>query len=135
MRLAPSGIDETSFKRGKSYVTVISDAIVRRVIDVEDDRDSKTVEKFSYKLEETGGKCENNHTFVSDISAAFIGGKEMCFPNARMVIDKFHVKQLMLNAMDEIRKTKQGKAVSNKRNAGKKLLMIPEEKTSNSVKP
>ena len=121
-------IDETSFKRGQSYVTVISDAIARRVIDVEDGRDSETVEKFSYKLEEKGGKCENIHTFVSDMSAAFIGGKEMCFPNARMVIDKFHVKQLMLNAMDEIRKTEQGKAVSNKRNAGKKLLMIPEEK-------
>lgn len=123
-------IDETSFKRGQSYVTVISDAIARRVIDVEDRRDSETVEKFSYKLEEKGGKCENIHTFVSDMSAAFIGGKEMCFPNARMVIDKFHVKQLMLNAMDEVRKAEQGKAVSNKRNAGKKLLMIPEAKQS-----
>ena len=123
-------IDETSFKRGQSYVTVISDAIARRVIDVEDGRDSETVEKFSYKLEEKGGKCENVHTFVSDMSAAFIGGKEMCFPNARMVIDKFHVKQLMLNAMDEVRKAEQGKAVSNKRNAGKKLLMIPEAKQS-----
>ena len=121
-------IDETSFKRGQSYVTVISDAIARRVIDVEDGRDSKTVEKFSYKLEEKGGKCENIHTFVSDMSAAFIGGKELCFPNARMIIDKFHVKQLMLNAMDEVRRAEQGKAVSNKRNAGKKLLMIPEER-------
>ena len=41
-------IDETSFKRGQSYVTVISDAIARRVIDVEDGRDGGTVEKFSY---------------------------------------------------------------------------------------
>lgn len=38
-------IDETSFKRGQSYVTVVSDTIARRVIDVEDGRDSETVEK------------------------------------------------------------------------------------------
>lgn len=78
-------IDETSFKRGQSYVTVISDAIARRVIDVEDGRDGETVEKFSYKLKEKGGKCKNIHTFVSDMSAAFIGGKEICFPNAHRV--------------------------------------------------
>lgn len=60
------------------------------------------------------------------MSSAFIGGKELCFPNARLIIDKFHVKQLMLTAMDEVRKVEQGKAVSKRRNAGKKLLMIPE---------
>lgn len=62
------------------------------------------------------------------MSEAFIGGKELCFPNARMITDKFHVKQLMLNAMDEVRRAEQGKTVSGKRTAGKKLLMIPEEK-------
>lgn len=41
-------IDETSFKRGQSYVTVISDAVARRVIGVEDGRDSETVEKSSH---------------------------------------------------------------------------------------
>lgn len=119
-------VDETSFKRGQSYVTVISDAIDRRVIDVEDGRDSNTIEKFSYKLEQKGGKCENIRIFVSDMSSSFIAGKEMCFPNAQMIIDKFHVKQLMLTALDEVRRAEQGKTESRKRNSGKKLLMIPE---------
>lgn len=119
-------IDETSFKRGQSYVTVVSDAIARRVIDVEDGRDGETVERFSYKLEEKGGKCERIHTFISDMSAPFISGKEFCFPNARLIIDKFHVKQLVLEAMDEVRKEEQGKTAGKRKNSGRKLLMIPE---------
>ena len=119
-------VDETSFKRGQSYVTVVIDAIARRVIDVEEGKDTETVELFSYKLEEKGGKCENIHTFVSDMSPSFISGKELCFPKARLIIDKFHVKQLMLEAMDEVRREEQGKKVSKRRNSGKKLLMIPE---------
>lgn len=127
-------IDETSFKRGQSYVTIVSDAKARRVIDVEEGRDIKTVEKFSYKLEKKGGSCENIHTVVSDMSSAYIGGKDLCFPNARLVIDKFHVKQLMLKAMDEIRREEQGKQTSKKRDSGKKLLMIPETRQSEQQK-
>ena len=127
-------VDETSFKRGQSYVTVISDAEQRRVIDVEDGRDSKTIEKFSYKLESKGGDCEKITTFVSDMSSAYIGGKDLCFPNAQLVIDKFHIKKLMLDAMDEVRREEQGKQVSKQRNAGKKLLMIPESKQTEQQK-
>ena len=88
-------VDETSFKRGQSYVTVISDAIARRVIDLENGRDAGTIEKFSYKLEEKNGKCENIRLFISDLSPAYAAGKDLCFPNATQIIDKFHVKQLM----------------------------------------
>lgn len=119
-------VDETSFKRGQSYVTVISDAVERRVIDIEDGRDAETIEKFSYKLEEKNGKCENIRLFISDLSSSYISGKAFCFPNARLISDKFHVKQLLLQAMDEVRREEQGKIKSKKRNAGKKLLMIPE---------
>ncbi len=119
-------VDETSFRRGCSYVTVVSDAEARRVIDVEDGRDSGTIEKFSEKLEKKGGKIENIRTFVSDMSPAYITGKDICFPNALLVVDKFHVKQLLLQAMDEVRKEEQGKQRSKQKTAGKKLLMIPE---------
>ena len=121
-------VDETSFKRGQSYVTVISDAIARRVIDLEDGRDAGSIEKFSYKLEEKNGKCENIRLFISDLSAAYTNGKELCFPNATQIIDKFHVKQLMIQAMDEVRREEQGKTESRKKNAGKRLLMIPESR-------
>lgn len=121
-------IDETSFKRGQSYVTIVSDAIARRVIDVEPGRDGQTVEQFSIKLEAKGGDCNKIEHFVSDMSAAYIGAKELCFPNAELTVDKFHVKQLMLKAMDTVRREEQGKIVSRQRSAGKKLLMIPQER-------
>lgn len=101
---------------------MITDAIARRVIDVEDGRDGGTVEKFSYILESKGGKCENIHTFVSDMSPSYINGKEICFPNAQLIIDKFHVKQLMLLAMDEVRREEQGKIASKKKKFWQEII-------------
>lgn len=123
-------VDETSFKRGQKYVTVITDPIARRVIDVEAGRDSQALEKFAAKLEAKGGKSEKINTFSSDMSAAYIAGKTDWFPNARLVIDKFHVKKLMLDAMDEVRKEEQKKLRNDKRTVGRRLLMIPESKQS-----
>ena len=60
------------------------------------------------------------------MSPSYTNGKEICFPNAQLIIDKFHVKQLMLLAMDEVRREEQGKIASKKRSSGKKLLMIPQ---------
>ena len=121
-------VDETSFKKGQSYVTVITDAKTRKVIDVEEGRDASTVQNFSYKLEEKGGDCNNIRIFVSDMSSAYKSAKEECFPNALQVIDKFHVKQLMLQAMDEVRQEEQGKKTSRSRKSGKRLLMIPQSR-------
>jgi len=123
-------IDETSFKRGQSYVTVIVDAMQRRVIDVEVGRNDQTVIRFSYKLEEKGGSCEKISFVTSDMSRAYINGVEECFPNAKLTIDKFHVKKLMLEAMDEVRKAEQREHKSKELHNSKKLLMIPQTKQS-----
>lgn len=127
-------VDETSFRRGHSYVTIISDAIARRVIDVEEGKDAATIEKFSYKLETKGGLCENINLVVSDMSKAFINGKELCFPNASLIIDKFHIKQLVLKGMDTVRREEQGRLKSRRRDSGKKLLMIPETRQTEEQK-
>lgn len=127
-------VDETSFKRGHSYVTIVSDAQARRVIDVEEGRDAQTIVNFSYKLEDKGGDCNKIKQYVSDMSATYISAKAECFPNARLIIDKFHVKQLMLKAMDEVRRAEQGKEKSKQRKSGKKLLMIPETRQSEQQK-
>lgn len=127
-------VDETSFKRGQSYVTIISDAEQRRVIDVEHGRNIDTIEAFSYKLEQKGGDCNRIHLFVSDMSSTYMKAKDLCFPNAVQVIDKFHVKKMMLEAMDEVRQDEQGKRVSRSRSSGKKLLMIPEAKQDEQQK-
>jgi len=123
-------IDETSFKRGQSYVTVIVDAVARRVIDVEQGRKTQTVIDFSYKLEAKGGSCEKVKFASCDMSAAYISGIDECFPYAKLTIDKFHVKKLMLEALDEVRKSEQREHRSKELHNSKKLLMIPEIRQS-----
>lgn len=123
-------IDETSFKRGQSYVTVVVDSAARRVIDVEPGRGEKAVIDFSYRLEKQGGSCEKIAIASSDMSAAYRSGLQFCFPNARHTVDKFHVKKLMLEAMDEVRRAEQREQRSKVLHLGKRVLMIPETKQS-----
>jgi len=119
-------IDDTSFLRGQSYVTVVIDAAQRRVIDVEEGRSAQQIWDFSLKLEQKGGDCTKVTQVASDMSAAYLNGVRDCFPNGQVVIDRFHVSQLMREAMDEVRRTEQGAKASRNRRSGKKLLMIPQ---------
>lgn len=119
-------IDDTSFRRGQSYVTIVIDASKRRVIDVEEGRSAQQVWEFSEKLEARGGDCNQITQVASDMAASYLSGIKDCFPKAQAVIDHFHVSQLMRNAMDEVRRMEQGEKVSRNRKSGKKLLMIPQ---------
>ena len=123
-------IDETSFKKKQTYVTVIIDGDARRVIDVEQGRGHEAIEEFSYKLEKKGGDCSKIKYVTSDMSKAYRMGIELCFPQAEQVIDRFHVKKLMLDAVDEVRRAEQ----KGHRPKGKRLLMIPEKKLTNEQK-
>lgn len=118
-------VDETSHRRGQAYVTVVIDGDNRRVIDVEEGRNAQAVEEFSLKLEAKGGDCNKIRHMVCDMSKAYLSAKEVCFPEAQAVIDKFHVKKLLLDAMDRVRREEQGiKKYSTGK--GRKLVMIPE---------
>ena len=119
-------IDDTSFRRGQSYVTIVIDAAKRRVIDVEEGRSAQQVWEFSEKLEGKGGDCTKITQVASDMSTAYLSGIKDCFPKAQSVIDRFHVSQLMREAMDAVRREEQGAKTSRNRRCGKKLLMIPE---------
>ena len=120
-------IDETSFKRGQSYVTVVIDAKERRVIDVEPDRGEKQIIDFSYKLEEKGGDCQKIQFVSSNLSPAYRAGIQFCFSEAKHTVDKFHVKKLLLDALEEVRKSEQNE-LHLKTKVSRKLLMIPESK-------
>ena len=97
MRLA---VDETSRLRGHDYVTVFVDADRRRVIDVEQGREKSVISTFAEKLEKHGGSKEAVCAVTSDMSKSYLPGIAENFPNALSVIDKFHVKQVLTNALD-----------------------------------
>lgn len=124
-------IDETSFKRGHKYVTLVIDAAKRRVIDVEDGRDRESIKLFSEMLSIKGGDPEKIETATSDMSKSYLPAIAANFPNAENIIDKFHVKKVLIDALDEVRKAEQ-KTVADKKELfrGRRLFMIPEAKMS-----
>lgn len=124
--VAMLAIDETSFKRGYRYVTLVVDAAKRSVIDVEEGRDGGAVDLFAGKLAKKGGDPEKIKAVTSDMSRSFLPAVERNFPSAEHTIDKFHVKQVLTNALDEVRKEEQ-KSAPDKRELflGRRLFVIP----------
>ena len=103
-------IDETSRKRGHQYVTIAIDSLQRRVIDVEDGRTKGAVAAVKARLEAQGGNADNITAVTSDMSASFLPAVKEYFPHAEQVVDKFHVKQVLSRALDEVRKAEQREA-------------------------
>jgi transposase len=85
---------------------------------------------FSYHLESKGGSYEKIESVCSDMSGAYRSGIEYCFPYALHTIDKFHVKKLLLDGMDEVRRAEQKEHKSKTLHIGRKLLMVPDTKQS-----
>lgn len=69
------------------------------------------------------------------MSGAFLSAVEDKFPNAEHTIDKFHVKQMMLKSLDEVRKKEQ-KESDDKKSLfqGRRLFMIPENRMNDKQK-
>ena len=100
-------IDETSRKRGHDYVTVTIDAGKRRVFDVQEGRKKEVVTAMRQKLERQKGKASNITSVTSDMSRSYLPGIKENFPQAEQVIDKFHVKKVLTDAMEKVRKQEQ----------------------------
>ena len=100
-------LDETSKRRGHQYVTIAIDALERRVIDVQDGRTKEAVAGVKVRFERQGGSADNITAVTSDMSASFLPAVKEYFPHAEQVIDKFHVKQVLTKALDEVRKNEQ----------------------------
>lgn len=119
-------VDETSRLRGHDYVTVFIDADQRRVIDIEQGREKSVISTFAEKLEEHGGSREAVSAVTSDMSKSYLPGIAENFPNALNVIDKFHVKQVVTNALDAVRKEEQKSSEAKQALfKGRRLFMIP----------
>ena len=101
------GIDETSFKKGHKYVTIVADIENSKVIYVCEGKDSSTLTKFNEDLTNHGGKPTMIQSVSCDMSPSFITGISSEFPDAKITFDKFHVMKMMNEAVDEVRKQEQ----------------------------
>lgn len=99
------GVDETSSKKGHSYVTIGVDLSKNSVFHAVSGKDAKTITDIKDYLETKGCPKEQIKQVSIDLSPAFITGKGDNFPNAAIIFDRFHVKKLLNNEMDEVRKS------------------------------
>ena len=98
------GIDETSSKKGHSYVTVAVDMDERRVIYAVPGKGADTIDAIAGHLESKGCRREQIKQTCIDMSPAFISGILHNFKNASVTFDKFHVVKIINEAMDKVRK-------------------------------
>lgn len=97
------GMDETS-KRGHRYITNFINLDTRKVIYCTEGKDHTTVDRFIEDFKAHGGIPEDVTDTTCDMSKAFKKGIKENFPNAIITIDKFHVIQLINDAIDDVRK-------------------------------
>jgi transposase len=100
-------IDETSYRRGHTYLTLAADAEQRKVVFVTEGRRVEAISALAGHLsahQATPGQIES----VSiDMSPSYIRGVTDHLPNARITFDKFHVIAQASFALDRTRRREQ----------------------------
>ena len=96
------GLDEKSFLRGQSYVSVMSDIAGARVLEVVLGRDQVAGEALWQVLPaELRKKVE---AAAMDMSGSYVAATHAQAPQAAIVHDKFHVAKLLNEAVDQTRR-------------------------------
>ena len=95
------GVDETSSKKGHSYVTIGVDLDAPRVIHAVEGKDKQCIHSIAQHLRNKGVMPEQIEQLSMDLSPAFIAGAIESFPNASITFDRFHVIKLLNEAMNQ----------------------------------
>jgi len=111
------GVDEISYKKRHRYATLVYDLDRARVVWVGEGKGRDTIDRFFNEVLSLGQK-ERILWASTDMSDAYIEAIKAHCPNAKLVIDRFHLVKKLNEAVDEVRKeewrrlgTQNGKAV------------------------
>ena len=97
------GLDEKSFLRGQSYISVCTDLEGRRVLEVSPGR---TAEEAMVALEVVPlAQREKIAAVAMDLSEACAKAVRNFFPKAAQVIDRYHVSALLNKALNAVRQS------------------------------
>jgi len=96
-------IDEKSFKKGHKYITVLSDPVSGVVINVSEDRDSKSCKALieSSIKQEYRDKVK---TISMDMWKPFMNVAKNKLPMAEIIHDRFHLVKYLNDAVDKVRR-------------------------------
>ena len=97
------GVDEICYGRPLKYLTVVVNHLAGRVVWSGAGQSSATLGRF---FDELGASGRSTIEVVTmDMDAAFEKAVREHLPKAEIVYDRFHVVQLMMNAVDEVRRS------------------------------
>ena len=112
---------------GQKYNSIVVDPEKRKVLDILPNRfETDLIKYFSQFPSKTNVKY-----FICDMNPHFRNVATVCFPNATIVADRYHVIRQVFWAMERVRKNEQNKLPDRHRKYFKKsrtLLMRPAEK-------
>jgi transposase len=96
------GIDEKSFGRGHSYISLLTDLTGARVLEVVEDRTEEAANKLWQALpEEQQTQIE---AAAADMWPAFTNSVKTNAPQAEIVHDRFHISKHLNEAVDQVRR-------------------------------
>jgi transposase len=98
------GVDETSFRKGHEYVTVVTDQKEGHVLHVAEDRKASSLTSYYDTL--TDGQKAGLESIAMDMWPAYINATLDQIPEAndKIAFDKFHVAKYLGGAVDQVRK-------------------------------
>jgi len=131
--LKSNGIDEISYCRGHKYATVVYDLDRSCVLWVGQGKGRETIDEFFNDVLSKYQKTQIKWASC-DMSRAYIGAIEYHCPNAKLVLDRFHIAKALNEAVDEVSKEQWREASENERKALKGLRWLLFRLSSNRSK-
>lgn len=101
--LTDLSIDEKSVFNGHNYITILSDPIQKRVIDIIEGRKKEDVEELIYSTLSDFQRLKIRH-ITMDMWQAYISCAKELMPQASIVHDNFHIAKYLNKGVDETRK-------------------------------
>ena len=97
------GIDEQSHRKGKKdFICVMTDLDRGTIVDILSSRKKESLELHFQTLGKTF--CDQITDVSCDVWAPYISVAGAYFPNANIVLDRFHVTKLLNESLDDFRK-------------------------------
>ena len=96
------GIDEKSFGRGQSYISLLTDLAGSRVLEVVEDRTEEAANDLWKAIPEE--QKDQVEAVAMDMWQAFINSAESNVEQAEIVHDRFHISKHLNEAVDKVRR-------------------------------
>jgi transposase len=96
------GVDEKSFGKGQSYISLLTDLEGSRVLEVMEGRDEQAAEFLFSTLDEK--QLAQVEAVAVDMAGFYVAAVEAAVPQAAIVHDKFHIAKHLGEAVDKVRR-------------------------------